>query len=402
LKRIVLLICVAAFFALDAVNVGAALKNENSVIELSDTSLSSLSDDVIGKTILLTLPKSTNEEMFKRNFELELIVPVETTDEYLFAYVKRVIFYMDKLIILTVNNEIFVVNAYSGKVETHINRKGNGPGESKNIRDIAFDDKMERILVLNDYKKLLYFDFHGKFLEEENIEKYYENIMYDEGNVIFYNVGEGYGCYPYALDIYNLQTKKWKKIGEDKKVDFAMRGYGRYIVKSKNIWFSPVLDLDMYILNNHDEIENPYKLVVKTPLSKELQKKNFSDISSFIKEVGERNILYDILAIRETANFMFFKPNLPGYFIMDKKTKELQWIKNFEYDHLGLRLPDYFSHDGDDNRIMFVLQADEWLKRKSVDLGNIPEHLKKQINSMKIDEDDNPILLFYKEKQNKD
>lgn len=358
------------------------------------------SQPIADNQILLTHPvKKTTGEVFLDHFELEAIMPIETTKDFLLSGINRVIYHKTKIIILDRSaTSIFVIDANNGKVETHIHRKGRGPGESLNILDIAFDDKSEQILVFNDYYKLLYFDLKGSFLKEEKItDESFDEIVYDNGKVIFYNAGDGYGCFPHSVSFYDLQDKSWKKVGEDRKVDFPVRGYGRSLVKSKNIWFTPVLDFGLHRLND-GEIEVPYKLDQK-PLSDEVREKSISDIVSFYREVSDRDILHSIHSIRETEKFIIFKSNRrDGFLMMSKKESKLFWEERVEDTNLGLESMRYFPHNGDDNRIMFVVNAYEWVERSPEDADNIPEQIRKKTDNVKVTEESNPILVFYKEK----
>jgi hypothetical protein len=354
---------------------------------------------VTDSQIVLSHPvKKTTGEILHSSFELERIVPIETTQDFLLVGANRVIFHNNKIIILDRHTiSIFVVDASTGKVETHIHRKGRGLGESRNICDIAFDDKLEQILVFNDYEKLLYFTLDGHFLKEESINELFDELTYDNNKVIFYNVGEGYGCFPYSVSFYDLPGKSWEKVGKDQKVDFPVRGYGCLLVKSKNIWFTPVLDFGLHRLNGN-KIEVPYKLDQK-PLSDELREKSISDIRSFYSEVADRDVLHSIHSIRESEKFIIFKSNRrTGFLMLNKNNSELYWESIVNDEHLGLELRSYFPHDGDDNRIMFVVSADEWLERTPQNTENIPEHLREKIDRVKVDEESNPVLIFYKEK----
>jgi len=349
---------------------------------------------------ILVPDKKPVDSWMNDNLELDKIVSIETTDDYVIGNIKRVILYKDKLIILDrVLPSIFVLNVDDGKIETHISRKGRGPGESNIIYDVAFDDKLEQILAFNDYGKLLYFDLKGNFLKEENVDGLFENISYNNGNVIFYNISEGNTCFPYTISLYNLAKKSWKKLGKETEVDFPhIRGYGRLLVKSKNIWFSPVLSLEMNMMHS-DTIKALYRLDVKNKLTDELKDKVNSDIRSFLNEIRERDILFAIQSIRETEKYLVFNTNLSDFMMMDKKTLELHRALMMEDKHLGLRLINYFPHDGDDNRIMFIVSSDQWMNRKS-DGYDVPEKLKAEIEKVKLSKDyeSNPILLFYKEK----
>lgn len=336
---------------------------------------------------------------FREYFELETVIPIETTDDFLMGDgVKRVIFDKDKLIILDRRSAIFVVDYATGKILTHIYRIGAGPGESKIIIDISFDEQTETILAFNDYKNLLFFDLKGNFIKQEKFEKLYDNIIYDEGSVLFYNYGEGYSCYPYVIEKYNLQNRTLKKFGSDDKLDFPMRLYGRHIVKSKNIWFGIPFDFDLNKFSD-SKIEGIYKLDPDLPrLTKDEMMLASTDPMKFFDV--RKNSMYGIGAIRETEHYLIFISSGRGFFILNKETNEIHWEDHVNETSLGLRLLNYFSHDGDDNRIMFFVRPSEWLRRnKDANMADIPTALKEKINSLVINEEDNPILIFYREKK---
>jgi len=351
--------------------------------------------------ILLNVPdEETMGQYFLENFELEDLVPIETTNEFLLSGIKNdVIYYKEKIIIADqVTSSIFVVDAFTGKIETKICRRGRGPGESNIILSIAFDEINEKIIVYNDYKKLIFFGLDGSFIKEERAENFlYDNIIYDNGKIIFYDAGKGHGCLPYLISIYDIQDKTWKNIGNDKIVEFDLRQHGRLLIKSKNIWFAPVLDLGLYMLND-DEISVPYMLD-KKPLDDNLRHESVynPDPFVFIKEVGNRNIMYCVHSIRETEKFIIFKTNKFGFFMLNKNESKLCWVSLYD-ERLGIELWTYYPHNGDDNRIMFVVDADKWLERTTQNADKIPEHLKEKIINIKVNEESNPILVFYKEK----
>lgn len=358
------------------------------------------------QTILIEQPDLQYNEYntwFSDRFVLDRIVPIETTKDYVMTDMfGRVILYHDNIIILDhLTSSIYVVDAISGKIKTYINRKGRGPGESSRIRDIAFDDQNEQILAYNNYNKLIYFTLDGDFLKEEKItNKHYSEILYYDGNLIFYLDGIGLSCFPYLLDIYNLTDKKWKSLGTEQKVDFHGTGLNM-LGKSKNIWYSPVLDMGLYLFDvENDSIKTPYTLDVKNPLTKELQKRyQEKDYRYFDRQIYERKILFRISYIRELEKHIVFSANSAGLMIIDKNTLEVQetpWIEN---EYLGIwRIYNYCAHIGDDNTIMFIVNSEEWLKRKPT-AQNIPEHLQSQIEIVKVDEnvESNPILVFFKE-----
>ena len=354
--------------------------------------------------VLLKVGKEPEKEsVFKKYFALETILPIETTDEFLMTDINRVLLYKDKLIILDRMSGIFIVNFAEGKIETQIKRIGAGPGESKVITDITIDEQTGTIMAFNDYQKLLFFDLEGNFIKQEAFEKLYENIIFDNGNVLFYNYGKAYSCYPYGIEKYNLHNKSWEKIGRDDKLDFPVRLYGRHIVKSKDIWFGTPFDFDLNLYHD-SKIESKYKLDPSTtPLSKEIMELVTSpDPNKFfdaLRENRENKAMYGIGSIRETEHYLVFISSKNGFFIYNKATEEIHWENYVKESALNLLLFNYFPHDGDDNRIMFIVRAGEWINGiKKANMDGISDALKEKINSFTIEEDSNPILLFYQEK----
>ena len=79
------------------------------------------------KSISVPEPKAVDNWM-NDHFILNRIVPIGTTKDHILGDVQRVILYNDKLIILDRQwPSIFVLNANTGAIETHIDRKGRGP-----------------------------------------------------------------------------------------------------------------------------------------------------------------------------------------------------------------------------------------------------------------------------------
>jgi hypothetical protein len=177
--------------------------------------------------------------------------------------------------------------------------------------------------------------------------------------------------------------------------------YGNQIVKSKNIWFSSWLGCDMYILKNSSVVFG-YQLNPAYPISDALTKKLRSDPQSFFNTVQEHDIIFGLSSIRETDNFLIFTSNRRGLFFIEKTTSAVYRETTISDENTGLYLPNYFPYDGDDGRIMFIVSPNDWLHRRPVAIpDNIPAHLREQFESLKVKEDDNPLLVFYKEKNGK-
>lgn len=344
-----------------------------------------------GKQLLNPPAEPTEEGYFTDHFEIAEIIPIQTSEAFLVSDIKRVIRYQDKVILLSgKNNTVFVINADNGRIETHIHKIGKGPGEWRLILDIAFDEQSEQILIYNDYSKLLTFDLQGQFLSESNVDGLYENIHVYNEEVFFHNKLEGYSCYPYLIDVLNRKDNTWRVIGRDEKIDFPIRVSGRQMVKSKQLWFTAPLDFNLFSYDK-EQIRTPYELAIPDAgLDENLINKATSNPMLFFGEVAKNNLIYSINSIRETSDYIVFHANQGGLFTINKKENEVHWDKSVEELSLHMKLT-YYPHDGDDDKIMFILPAEAYTQHAKSNPGSSD-------NSLDVKEYDNPILIFYKQK----
>ncbi|MDR2424698.1 MAG: 6-bladed beta-propeller [Prevotellaceae bacterium] len=354
------------------------------------------------KTLIVPKEPKVNGQTFFQNFELDDIVPIETTDDCLISHINKAIRYKDLLVFADRRKSVFVMNIKTGKIETSILRQGQGPGEWRQFRDIAVDDKHGHILVYTDHNKLMFFDMKGQFLKEENLEFEGNDMVYHNGNLVMSERREGMSCYPYEFNIYDIDKKTVRKIGNSTRVDFHIRGYGNQMVKSKNIWFFVSLDYNLYKYSD-GEIETPYTLTVKNPITKRLiaksQYTNIPDMHSFFDEVHESKIIYGFSSPIETDRFIFLTCNRSGQIMINKQTSETVWEKDMKEEQLGglTIINPAFPVHCEKTRIVFMINLYEWFEAMSHKDKIAPEWQEK-ISKMEIVEDSNPILLFYKEK----
>ncbi|SEK19884.1 6-bladed beta-propeller [Parapedobacter koreensis] len=342
---------------------------------------------------LLTAPDKPSETgYFKNHFELAEIIQIQTSDDFLISDIKKLIRHKDNVILFSgTNNTVFIINAKNGNIETRINKIGTGPGESKTIIDISFDESSEQLLIYNDYYKLLFFDIQGKFLSEIKVDGTYEGISWYDGEVFFHNKLQGYSCYPYLVKILRLKTNTWREIGHDRRVDFPIRTLGRQMVKSKQLWFTAPLDFNLFHFNKN-QVQIPYELSLSNTVTDErLIKESTSNPQRFFEEVTGNNLIYAVNSIRETTDHLVFRSNQGGIFIINKNENKIYWDSYVEETLLGMDLTYYYPHDGDDDKIMFILPAEVYTQ-------HMQSNPKSSATPLKIKEDDNPILIFYKQK----
>ena len=336
---------------------------------------------------------------FEEHFELHTVVPVETNDDFLLAGIDRLISVAENYLIFSKKiGVVALIDASSGKMKLVIDRKGNGPGDSSKIIDIAYDEYSDKILIYNDYGKLLIFDGKGNFVSDFLVDGMYENIFCENGNVIFYGYLNGYSFYPNRFGVYNIKEKTWNIIGNDKYFSFPIRSAGRQLVKSKHLWFTSPLDFKLNVFDG-EKVDSVYDIdFYSSKLSENLIRKANNNPIEFIATTQNEKIVYSINSVRETNNYLVFRTNLMDLCIYDK-TKGKVFVDEIVGKGLFYNMSRYYcSHDGNDGLLLFVLPADKWMEYLGyLDAENLDEVY--LFEKLKIKDDDNPILVFYKERE---
>jgi hypothetical protein len=143
----------------------------------------------------VTLIKNPKEPIYKEDiFSLEeelLIGEAESKDEYMFSQVIDVdVDYEGRIYILDSREAHIVVFDKKGKYLATIGRKGQGPGEMQKPQSIQITPQKE--IMVNDMgaRKLLFFNFEGKFVKGVSTAKmtYFNNPVIDSKNNIIANI----------------------------------------------------------------------------------------------------------------------------------------------------------------------------------------------------------------------
>lgn len=354
------------------------------------------SDDSI-RVDELPLPSENSDGYFSSHFMLERIVPIETTDDFLISGLNKVIDLGDRLLLFSAQEGIVALaDASSGKIQMVVRRKGNGPGESNRVLDVAFDELSGKIFIYNDYGKSLTFSTKGEYLSEMPVEGFYENVFCKDGKVFFHSLLDGYGCLPYRLGVYDLSSKQWSEIGSDKKVEFPIRSWGRLLAASKQVWITAPLDGCLYRLEEGG-LQPVYRVdIPDLAFADDYAEEAKSNPARFIQRVSKEKIIHGINSVRETTRYLVFRTNRNDFLFLEKKTGKL-FKDNFLWEKLGRLSPrEYYPHDGDDDCLMFILPAMNFDAQTFASV--CPEGWKDKLKQLNVDEDGNPILLFFKEK----
>jgi hypothetical protein len=119
------------------------------------------------------------------------------------------IFYLSDSYIMVGSRETGEICIFdrTGKIVSHFNRMGRGPGEYFDLGDVMFDDKAEEFFVFDNYQlttKILVYSFDGKHKRTLPVRPKCDIEMwdFDAGSMLIYDktalyLGAGYSTIPY-------------------------------------------------------------------------------------------------------------------------------------------------------------------------------------------------------------
>lgn len=185
MKYCLLIICTLVLFS-------CSQKNENTSIRYLNI------DDLENQTIKIQDITSAYS-----------IVPLETNDSSLIQYVKKIIFYDNKIFLLDNQKPMLAVFSMDGKHLKNIGNFGRGPGEFSYPNDFIIDEKQQRIEIFDGLQqKILIYDLHGNFLKTISIEDFGDYfIKFSDGTYMAYTNMKVYEKKRYKLIRVNEKGK---------------------------------------------------------------------------------------------------------------------------------------------------------------------------------------------------
>ena len=133
-------------------------------------------------------------------------------------------------------------------------------------------------------------------------------------------------------------------------------------------------------------------------LTDELIRLSIKNPMEFISRVREDSIIYTINSVRELESCWIFRTNLMELcFLPKEKNEGVMKDKFVLWDFFNLTPADYYPHDGNDNKLIFVLSANRWVNGMNT-LGELSLDWKKIFSGINVQNDDNQIMLIFKEK----
>ena len=328
------------------------------------------------------------------------LVPLETTEQALIRDIDVVSMAGDTLFLLDERQSKVFIYLTNGNLVNVIEDIGNGPKEYSRIVDI--DVHNGALAVLSDAPvKIMYYTYDGEFVKEQRLTDYWEG---------FASMGEDFCLYRQGalgkriLSIFEerngreniLPQPDGRFVAKEARMPGNTFSYGggRLLTRSSEVFFTWQFDYTIYTIQEG----KPYPCYTldfgKQSLPDELLELESDD---FFKLCDENKYIYNIADIVANEDYLLFKTN-PWIFILDRKEKKLMSCGMIKND---LHLYDfgYLPVSGTEKLVQvypayrFKSQLEDVIKRDELPKNKLGEEVIRIYNE--IDEEDNPVLLFY-------
>ena len=332
-------------------------------------------------------------------------VPLETTNESLFAYNRKTIVYKDRIYVLDdVLARAVLIFDMNGKFLRKIGRIGGAPNEFALLGGVAVDEKNDRLVLLDGMKqKLMYFTLDGNYIKNSDININFCGQMeiLPSGNMVAAVSKSCLNVHLGELDDYRIFqsdslgniVKAGFKRDDNKKLMIA---YERMFRSDEDIVYLPPFLNALYTIED-DAISERYVVEYKDypPINQEefLELPNLNRMRAF-----ERRIIYlSSAALAENSTHLYFSTEGKDrfYTIYDKRAKKQVSTRNIYCRSWLVMAPapmyaygDYFIGLAFAEHIIAMR---EFLKREG---RPVPPQYQELFNNIR--EDDNPVLVFFK------
>ncbi|WP_203257014.1 6-bladed beta-propeller [Hyunsoonleella ulvae] len=350
--------------------------------------------------IEVDMRETHGEGNFEEFFSSSSIVPLETNEVSILSGIDRISFQDDKIFILDKRLRSVYIFNNNGKFLNKIQNIGKGPGEYSFLQDFTIDYENHRLLLYSRApNKIITFNFDGQFIEEKKMTDYYFNIGYQDNKLLsLYKNPEKSKLFQEI----NLSTfEKKNEINMDKydHFFFSLGWRTPNIIKSKSLNMSLGYSEIIYGYKNNTFLPKYYIDFGDNETPKNFIEKLDNEFNGLYQYATKNKLGFGISNFRENDSYITF--NFWGSMIViySKISKKAKIFQSFRGPKDKLIFQNYFAHDGDNNKILSICEAQYFKEQLSIYKKEIkPWHdLPTYIKNIdeKVSSNDNPMLIIY-------
>ena len=346
-----------------------------------------------GPTKITVGSENYQERIFySQLFDSAKYVRLETGSDCLINKISKIIFFDNLFYILDNRQNVLFVFSDAGKFLWKIDKRGNGPGEYRQIND--FDLSNNRLYLFDPYRNVLEYDLSGNFIKNHPIKMFGTSLLVN--NESFYvntcnNPSEQGNYHLLLMDNYGQTFKNGIPITQKNLIGDCItfqEGTSLFRYRDKIRFFMP-FSTDVFSIEG-DSISVQYRFDFK---GKNLPEQYFNDYTRDDFEKSSLSYAHGLNSFWENDAYLLFKISFDDFpwTVLYSKTENKAMYGRFS-DDIAFCWP-VFQIVNDDFAIGFrpmnELYGEYRAKkedRKNRLVGEIVE------NS---EEDDNPVLFFY-------
>jgi hypothetical protein len=349
------------------------------------------SPDDVFKDVPIVIDMDSVKSQYHVKFEYIRYVPLETTDECIFAYAEKVLIRDNKIYVadFSTASALFVFDM-DGKFLFKIARKGQGPGEYISFCDFDIH-KNGDIYMFDDHgKKFIVYSATGKYRQTIHPDYYFSNFCLVNNRMYWSELRER--IIFVNLASYDIANKKTEFILKDKQflynTNVNASSYSFYYSPNDITYYSPKFSNIIYSLDENGirpaigfkNLNLPPEDVLDRWMSEKDSRKKMNMLL-------ESEYFIENVYIYETDKYIMFKcirePEKPFPLIYNKNTGKIRFFYYF-FDDTGTS-----EARGSTGKEFFGVV--------NFNPDNEPhqEILKSREELKNWKEDDNPVIVFF-------
>ena len=324
------------------------------------------------------------------------VIPLETTDQSLLAWVDRVII-TDTLYSFSSDNSIYTFNQ-NGKFLFKIAHQGRGPGEYLVLDDFYIDEDNHYYILDNNSFKIIEYSPKGEFVDEINTGLF--GLAFTKISNDLWAIYIGSSKSPSSHCRLNYFSKQERKIIHefieisDNELNWRhFKDNNNFIPRdSKNLFFTYSLNDTIYQLTEKELIPCYRFECGKHQMPQKMLKDSYNDVTDFIETIKNHDYVARITPVFLTnKEIMFGFHNYLHSLYQCHATTIINHYRNFlGIPHFSISTRDAIFPSGYQNDYFYYL----------IDPAFIPDKFKNAFcqahNLSQLDENSNPILVKVK------
>lgn len=193
------------------------------------------SNEIFTLDLAKNISSGVKEITFNDIFDIEKVIPIETTDSTLMSADAKIQLVQDNTIVLSYKNTVYTIDKNTNKAISTFNKSGKGHGEYLSILNIRED--YDKNILLYDFRTNLVrkYDYRGNYIKEIDQNRSGIREYIDDSHYLIYKSIKNED--KYNLTIYDSNNKPLKQLFETDTTKHAMTFMDDLFTSNNNCYY---------------------------------------------------------------------------------------------------------------------------------------------------------------------